>query len=92
MRSSSTKSGGAPTAAALNDVPLFTLGALAAGGIPLLPSGAAAGALSSLFVLPDLSGAQIGLANPSVSAVPVPAAVWLMGSAIAAIGLRRRRV
>jgi hypothetical protein len=84
--------GGTPTAAALNDIPLFTLGALTTGGIPLLLSGAAAGALSSLFGLPDLTGAQIGLANPSVSAVPVPAAVWLMGSAIAAIGLRRRRV
>lgn len=82
---------GTPTAAALDDIPLFDLAAATSGGIPLLLTGAAAGALSSLFGLPDLTGAQIGLANPNVSAVPVPAAVWLMGSAVAALGLRRRR-
>lgn len=83
--------GGVPSAAALNDIPLFDLAAATSGGIPLLLSGTAAGALVSLFGLPDLTGAQIGLANPSVSAVPVPAAWWLMGSACAALGLRRRR-
>lgn len=82
---------GTPSATALNDIPLFALGSATSGGIPLLLSTAAAGAVSSLFGLPDLSGAQIGLANPTLSAVPVPAAVWLMGSALAAVGLRRRR-
>jgi len=83
--------GGVPTALAVNDVPLFDLGTATTGGIPLLLTAAAAGALSSLFALPDLTGAQIGLASPAVSAVPVPAAVWLMGSAIAGLGLLRRR-
>ena len=37
------------------------------------------------------AGAQIQLDNVSVSAVPVPAAVWLFGSALAGLGWMRRK-
>jgi len=40
----------------------------------------------------DLSGNQLSFAAPPPAPVPVPAAVWLLGSALATVaGVRRRR-
>ena len=79
-------------------VPLFDIGL---SGSPFLPfqlslSSAAAGALTAVFGLPDLTGVEIGLANTvPVTVVPEPATVASMLAGHGLIGglmARRRRV
>jgi hypothetical protein len=72
----------------LSDVPLFDIGL---SGSPFLPfslslTATAAGALTAVLGLPDLTGTTIGLANtlPITSAVPEPATI---GSMLAGVGL-----
>lgn len=72
-------------AAALNDIPLFTLD-----GLDLLLTSTAAGAIDSLFGVPGLTGFEIGTASLDVAAVPVPGAVWLFGSALSVLFARKR--
>jgi PEP-CTERM motif len=81
----------------LADVPLFNIGL---SGSPFLPftltlTSTAAGALSTIFGIPNLTGATIGLANTvPISAVPEPATVASMLAGLGLMGLmlgRRRR-
>ncbi len=81
----------------LADVPLFTIGL---SGSPFLPftltlTSQAAGALTSIFGIPNLTGASIGLAGtvPITSAVPEPATVasMLAGLGLMGLVLGRRR-
>jgi hypothetical protein len=82
---------------ALGAVPLFNL---SFGSDPVSPfnlalTSAAAGALTTLFGVPDLTGLAIGTANtiPITSAVPEPAtyAAMLAGLALIGLQLSRRR-
>lgn len=73
-------------AAALNDIDLFTLD----GSLNLFLTGAAAGAIETLFGVPGLTGFEIGTASVDIAAVPVPGAVWLFGSAISLLMARKR--
>lgn len=84
-------------ASALGAVPLFNL---SFGSDPVSPfnlavTSAAAGALTALFGLPDLTGFTLGTANtiPITSAVPEPAtyAAMLAGLAMISLVLARRR-
>ena len=70
-------------AAALNDIPLFTLD-----GLDLLLTSTAAGAIDSLFGVPGLTGFEIGTASLDVATVP--GAVWLFGSALSVLFARKR--
>ena len=75
-------------ASALNDVPLFTFNA----GLDLFLTGAAAGAIESLFGVPGLTGFEIGTAQldlATTAPVPLPGAVWLFGSAVSLLMARR---
>ena len=83
---------------ALGAVPLFNLsfGSNAVSPFNLALTGAAAGALTALFGLPDLTGFTLGTANtiPITSAVPEPAtyAAMLAGLAMISLVLARRRI
>jgi hypothetical protein len=75
---------------------LFTFGEITKRGISLNISSALAGALTSVFGAPDLTGARFGFANtaPEVAPVPVAGALPLLAGGLAllgAVGLRRRR-
>ncbi len=82
-------------ATSLGVVPLFNLGASgnAAAPFSLSLTSAAAGALSTVFGIPNLTGALIGNANtiPITSAVPEPATVLSMLAGLGLIGLSLRR-
>lgn len=75
---------------ALGVVPLFNIGT----GLSLLLTSEAAGAFTTVFGAPDLTGTQIGTAItvPVFAAVPEPASWALMigGFALAGTALRRR--
>ncbi len=81
----------------LGVVPLFNLGSsgIAVAPFSLSLTSAAAGALSTVFGVPNLTGFLIGNANtlPITSAVPEPATVLSMLAGLALIGatLRRRQ-
>jgi hypothetical protein len=83
--------------AALGAVPLFNLGLSGNVVSPFTLSltSDAAGALSAVFGLPDLTGVTLGTAStiPITSAVPEPAtyAAMLAGLALVALTLARRR-
>jgi PEP-CTERM motif len=81
----------------LADVPLFNIGL---SGSPFLPftltlTSQAAGALTAIFGVPDLTGVTAGLANtvPITTAVPEPATVlsMLAGIGLMSLTLSRRR-
>jgi PEP-CTERM motif len=83
-------------ATTLTDVPLFNIGA----GLTLSLTSQAAGAFTTVFGAPDLTGAAIGTASinavTAASAVPEPTA-WVMmvlgfGFAGSALRLRQRRM
>jgi hypothetical protein len=82
---------------ALGVVPLFNIGSsgVATSPFSLALTAAAAGALSTVFGIPDLTGAVLGSANtiPITSAVPEPATVASMLAGLALMGglLGRRR-
>jgi PEP-CTERM motif len=82
----------------LADVPLFNIGLSGVAFAPftLTLTSQAAGALTAIFGVPDLTGATIGLANtiPITSAVPEPATVlsMLAGIGLMALTLSRRRM
>lgn len=81
----------------LGVVPLFTLGSsgVAVAPFSLSLTAAAAGALTTVFGVPNLTGFAIGNANtiPITTAVPEPATVLSMLAGLGLIGamLRRRR-
>jgi hypothetical protein len=81
----------------LSDVPLFniSLSGIAATPYSLALTAAAAGALSTVFGIPNLTGATTGLANtiPITTAIPEPATVASMLAGLALLGmtLGRRR-
>jgi hypothetical protein len=66
-------------------VPLFDIGP----GLQLALTGAAAGALSTAFGLPDLTGTVVGTASASPEPVPEPATMLVAAGGLAAIALRR---
>lgn len=59
-------------------------------GFKLSLTSAAAGALSQVFGLPDLTGTQIGVAYIDARAVPEPGTALLVASGLAALARRRR--
>lgn len=82
---------------ALGVVPLFSIGSsgVATSPFSLALTAAAAGALSTVFGIPNLTGAVLGTANtiPITSAVPEPATVASMLAGLALMGglMSRRR-
>ena len=60
-------------------------------GFKLSLTSTAAGALSLVFGLPDLTGTQIGVAYIDVRAVPEPGTALLIGGGLVAVALRGRR-
>ncbi len=83
----------------LADVPFFNFGtSTARPGVELLISSALAGALTSTFGAPDLTGAQFGFATPAptsaVAPIPLPAGGLLLVGALGVLGAasaRRKR-
>ncbi len=59
--------------------------------LTLLLTGAAAGALNGVYGTSLSAGLEIGIASVDVAVVPVPAALPLMLTALAGLGLTRRR-
>ncbi len=79
---------------ALGVVPLFNLGSsgVAVAPFSLSLTSAAAGALTALFGVPDLTGFRIGDANTiPVTVVPEPATVLTMLAGLGLIGVMLRR-
>ncbi len=81
----------------LGVVPLFTIGSsgVATSPFSLSLTAAAAGALSTVFGIPNLTGAVLGTANTiPITTVPEPATVVSMLAGLALMGglMRRRRV
>ena len=72
-------------------VTLFDLDPNADGGIGLDISEELAGALTSVFDAPNLTGAQFGIANTPVSPVPLPAGAPLLIVALGALAYVRRK-
>lgn len=72
------------------DLDLFAFGT-ASGGIGLDITATLAGALTSTFGAPDLTGVQFGIANtsPITAPVPLPASMVLLAAGLAAIPLVR---
>jgi len=79
--------GGTLSANALNDVDLFSLDT----DLNVFLTATAAGALNALFGTTLPTGLKIGEASLDVSAVPLPPAVMLLGSAFAGMLALRRR-
>jgi hypothetical protein len=71
---------------ALSDVPLFNIGP----GLQLTLTSQAAGAFDTAFGVAGLTGAVVGVAEPSPSAVPEPGSILLAASAVV-IGFTRLR-
>jgi PEP-CTERM motif len=80
---------------ALGVVPLFNIGSsgVATSPFSLALTSAAAGALSTVFGIPNLTGAVLGTANtiPITSAVPEPATVASMLAGMLLVGSLARR-
>jgi hypothetical protein len=60
-------------------------------GFKLSLTEAASGALSSVFGLPDLTGAQIGVARIDARVVPEPSTALLIGAGLVAASAKRSR-
>lgn len=73
-------------AADLSDVPLFDIGP----GLQLTLRSEAAGALSNIFGLPDLTGTTIGTAAASPEPVPEPSTFGLLAAGALAFAAFRR--
>lgn len=73
----------------LQNVPLFLIGA----GNTLTLSPQAAAALTTVFGLPDLTGATVGVASTTLTTAPVPepATITLIGLGLASMAAVRRR-
>ncbi|WP_299500221.1 VPLPA-CTERM sorting domain-containing protein [uncultured Roseobacter sp.] len=71
---------------------LFSFGT-AQGGIGLEITGTLAGALTSIFNAPDLTGAQFGVANtsPEIAPVPLPASALLLLAGFGMFGVVKAR-
>ena len=80
---------------ALFGVELFTFGTVSAEGIQLLISDSLAGALTSVFGVGSLAGAEFGLANTNpitdVAPVPLPAGGLLLITALGGLAYTRRK-
>lgn len=80
--------GGVISATALNDIDIFSLT-----GLTLSLTGTAAGAIDGLFGVAGLTGFEIGTASldlATAAPVPLPPAVWLFGSGLGYVFMRRR--
>ncbi|MEM7489132.1 MAG: VPLPA-CTERM sorting domain-containing protein [Pseudomonadota bacterium] len=62
-------------------------------GIDLDITATLAGALTSIFAAPDLTGAQFGVAttSPEVAPIPLPASAWMLLAGLGGVGLVARR-
>ena len=78
--------GGMITAAALNDIDIFSFDA----GLNVFLTDTAAGALNGLFGTAFAAGDKIGEASLDLATVPVPAALWLLAPAAGVLVTLRR--
>ncbi|MEM7710417.1 MAG: VPLPA-CTERM sorting domain-containing protein [Pseudomonadota bacterium] len=64
-----------------------------ADGIDLDITGTLAGALTSVFGAPDLTGAQFGVAvtSPELAPIPLPASAWMLLAGLGGMGVMARR-
>lgn len=76
---------------AVSGVALFDLAAGETRGVPLLISQDLAGILDGYFGAAGLEGATFGYARPEIAPVPLPAGVFLILGAVAALGVAGRR-
>ena len=60
-------------------------------GFKLSLTQTAAGALSLVFGLPDLTGTQIGVAHIDARVVPEPSTALLIGAGLVGVAVRARR-
>ena len=72
-------------------VTFFTFGTPREAGIPLLISPVLGGVIASFFNVPNLAGAEFGLANTSPTPVPLPAGLPLLLAGLGGLALIRRK-
>lgn len=73
-----------------DSVALLDFGTIDSSGIQLLISADLAGALTTVFGAPNLTGAELGIAN-TAPVVPLPAAGWMLLAGVGGLVVMRRR-